>query len=60
LAHSSPASIRWPPQDGHAAQCLAFHVINALPELSIYHLLQPLIAQLPETPEPAIQANSID
>lgn len=41
-------------------QCLAFPVINALPELSIYHLLQPLIAQLSETPEPAIQANSID
>lgn len=42
------------------AQCLAFPVIHALPELSIYHLLQPLIAQLSETPEPAIQANSID
>lgn len=42
------------------AQCLAFPVIQALPELSIYHLLQPLIAQLSETPEPAIQANSID
>nr|WP_247383351.1 MULTISPECIES: LysR substrate-binding domain-containing protein [unclassified Bradyrhizobium] len=42
------------------AQCLAFPVIHALPELSIYHLLQPLIAQLPETPEPAIQVNSID
>ena len=41
-------------------QCLAFPVIHALPELSIYHLLQPLIAQLSETPEPAIQANSID
>jgi DNA-binding transcriptional LysR family regulator len=41
-------------------QCLAFPVIQALPELSIYHLLQPLIAQLSETPEPAIQANSID
>lgn len=42
------------------AQCLAFPVIHALPEPSIYHLLQPLIAQLSETPEPAIQANSID
>jgi DNA-binding transcriptional LysR family regulator len=42
------------------AQCLAFPIIHALPELSIYHLLQPLIAQLPETPEPAVQANSID
>jgi DNA-binding transcriptional LysR family regulator len=42
------------------AQCLAFPIIHALPELSIYHVLQPLIAQLPETPEPAVQANSID
>jgi len=42
------------------AQCLAFPIIHALPELSIYHLLQPLIAQLPETPEPAIESNSID
>ncbi|MGV7213883.1 LysR substrate-binding domain-containing protein [Bradyrhizobium sp. UFLA05-112] len=42
------------------AQCLAFPIIHALPELSIYHLLQPLIAQLAETPEPAVQANSID
>ncbi|MBW8855102.1 MAG: LysR family transcriptional regulator, partial [Bradyrhizobium sp.] len=41
-------------------QCLAFPVIHALPELSIYHLLQPLIAQLSDTPEPAIQVNSID
>lgn len=42
------------------AQCVSFPIILALPQLSIHHLLSPLIAQLPEAPEATIQADSID
>ena len=41
-------------------QCMAFPFILAFPELSIHDLLQPLMAKLPETEEPAIQTNSMD
>jgi DNA-binding transcriptional LysR family regulator len=42
------------------AQCLAFPIILALPELSIHQLLHPLIARVPKATEPIIQSNSID